>query len=219
MLDVMTNQGTDYSDALRQAQEMGLAEADPASDTEGMDSLQKLILSLNIAFGVSAKEAEIPRLGISGILPEDIAFFRAQGLVCKLFTRAERREGKLAAFVIPTLFTPSAFQLHTNVSLYAKRLGRQSFTGVGSGPRPSGFPTGSSVLADCIDIADGCNTFYHISDSGPYFVDNSIVLSKFYYRIKDQKGFTEPMPVDEAFRWIDHVKSSRESAFFARLYE
>jgi homoserine dehydrogenase len=217
MLTAMSSGGMDYASALKQAQDVGLAEADPSADVEGLDALRKLVLSVNLAFGVSVREEDIPHLGISALRPEDMEAFRARGLVCKLFTRAERHAGGLAAFVMPTLFPPEALQVHTNVSLYARRFGRQSFSGAGAGPRPSGLSTGSSVLGDCLDIMDGCGAFYHVEESRPCPIDNSGVVSRFYYRTDKGGGVSKPMSVQDAFAWIARTQETDPGAFFARL--
>ena len=59
MLSAMTENGTDYDAALREAQALGYAEADPTADVEGLDARRKLVLSANLAFGASVQEAEI----------------------------------------------------------------------------------------------------------------------------------------------------------------
>lgn len=219
MLKAMTDRGADYEAALKEAQNAGLAEADPTADVEAFDPLRKLVLSINLAFGVSVKEKDIPRLGISSIQPEDIAAFKARGLVCKLFNRAESHGVAISAFVIPTLFASDAPQVYTNVSLYAKRFGRQSFSGAGIGPKPSAFSTGSSVLGDCLDIGEGCRPFYYVSESKPCSIDNSGVISRFYYRTGEIRGISDPMSVQDAFQWIEKTRRSEPGAFFARLYE
>lgn len=219
MLSAMTDGGMNYGDALRRAQAAGLAEADPAADVEGLDPRRKLLLSANLAFGVSLREEEIPCLGIASVTPEDIAYFRRSGYVCKLFSRAEAHDGTVAAFVTPTLFRPDAPQVHAGVTLYARRLGRQSFSGAVSGSLPNAFSTGGSVLADCLDIAAGCGSFYDAGKPRPCAVDNGAVVSRFYYRTASGTGISEPMGVAQAFEHIRRVREADPGAFFARICE
>ena len=68
ILDSMTRLGLGYDEALKQAQALGYAEANPTTDVEGIDTWHKIILSSNIAFGVSLDTATVPVAGISKIL-------------------------------------------------------------------------------------------------------------------------------------------------------
>ena len=67
ILDSMTRKGLSYADALSQAQGLGYAEANPTTDVEGIDTWHKVILSSNIAFGISLDKESIPAAGISQI--------------------------------------------------------------------------------------------------------------------------------------------------------
>ena len=104
ILDSMTRLGLTYADALSQAQQLGYAEANPTTDVEGIDTWHKLILSSNIAFGISVDPQTVPVTGISKIKAEDVENFKAHGLVCKLVSTGKMEGGKLSAYVQPTLF-------------------------------------------------------------------------------------------------------------------
>ncbi len=162
ILDAMTRNGEDYAEVLKRAQELGYAEADPTADVEGYDARRKLVLSANIAFGCSLKEEDIPCEGISKITAADIEAWKKQGKVCKLIASAEMKEdGNITASVKPQLFDADSLEagvaVNNNfVSLYARRIGKQSFYGQGAGA----YPTGSNVLADCLSIAGGHRGFY-----------------------------------------------------------
>ena len=80
MLSAMTNSGADYAPALRKAQELGYAEADPTADVEGLDARRKIVLSADLAFGVNIREEDIPCVGISSITAGDIAKAKDEGL-------------------------------------------------------------------------------------------------------------------------------------------
>lgn len=90
MLSAMTNSGADYAPALRKAQELGYAEADPTADVEGLDARRKIVLSADLAFGVNIREEDIPCVGISSITAGDIAKAKDKGLTYKLIARAEK---------------------------------------------------------------------------------------------------------------------------------
>jgi len=218
MLSAMTLRGADYAAALKEAQELGYAEADPTADVEGLDARRKLVLSCNLAYGVSVAEEEIPCVGISAVTAEDIAYFASQDLTCKLFTRAERRDGKVAAFVCPTLFPASAPEAHTDgtgnlVTLYAKRFGKQSFSGAGAG----GYPTGSSVLRDCLDVQRGCGSFY-VACCESCAIDLSASQHKWFFRANGERSFAE-MSAGDAFAKYDQLKKEDAGALIARVAE
>ena len=216
MLSAMTHSGADYASCLRQAQALGYAEADPTADVEGLDARRKLVLSANLAFGVSVNEEDIPCVGISNVTAEDIADFSARGLTCKLIARAERTARGVAAFVCPTLFPSSAPEAHTDgtgnlVSLYAARFGKQSFSGAGAG----GYPTGANVLRDCLDIAAGCRSFY-----GEHFVPCGIDLDgaagKWYFRSHGARS-VRVLSAREAFAAYENERKDDPGALLARF--
>ena len=160
ILDNMTRKGLKYTDALAQAQELGYAEANPSTDVDGIDTWHKLILSANIAFGVSLDKETVPVSGISNIKAIDVEQFKAHGLVCKLIAVAKKEDGKLEAYVHPLLCPdwaieasiPANFNLITFVGEAA---GRMSFYGQGAGR----YPTAYNVVQDCMDFLSG-NGFY-----------------------------------------------------------
>ena len=219
MLSAMTEADVDYTTCLREAQALGYAEADPTADVEGYDARRKLVLSANLAFGASVREEDIPCFGISSVTATDFAAWREAGLVCKLFVRAEEHDGRVAAFVCPTLFPAASPVAQTNgtgnlVSLYGERFGCLSFSGAGAG----GYPTGSSVLSDCVDIAEGaCGFYVPRGEAKP--IDNSAAVYRFYLRIGAKGAYTAPMPVSEAFEQVRAAKARGESVFLARIQE
>ena len=156
ILDSMTRLGLTYADALSQAQALGYAEAKPATDVEGIDTWHKVILSSNIAFGVSLDPTTVPVTGISKISAEDVAAFTAHGYTCKLISTGKCKNGKYSAYVQPTLVTsgqpeaavPSNYNL---ITLDGKYSGRMSFFGQGAGR----YPTAYNVVQDCADLIAG----------------------------------------------------------------
>ena len=156
ILDAMTQGGMSYNDALALAQSLGYAEANPATDVEGKDTWHKVILSANIAFGVSLNMDSVPAAGIQNISAADIASFRARGLVCKLTGIAKEKDGKISACVQPVLYPATAPeaavpQNYNLITLVGSASERMSFYGQGAGR----YPTAYNVLQDCVDILSG----------------------------------------------------------------
>ena len=156
ILDSMTRLGLGYNDALKQAQQLGYAEANPTTDVEGIDTWHKVILSSNVAFGISLNKETVPVSGISRISAEDVENFTAKGYVCKLISTGKCSGGKVSAYVQPTLVkqgepesaVPANFNL---ITLVGSASGRMSFYGQGAGR----YPTAYNVVQDCADVLAG----------------------------------------------------------------
>ena len=156
ILDSMTRMGLGYEDTLKKAQSLGYAEANPATDVDGIDTWHKVILSANIGFGISVEPESVPVAGIRNIRAEDVAQFAEHGYVCKLISTAKYTEGKLTAYVQPTLVAsgepeaavPANYNL---ITLVGSASGRMSFYGQGAGR----YPTAYNVVQDCVDVLEG----------------------------------------------------------------
>ena len=180
ILDNMTRQGLSYADALSQAQALGYAEANPTTDVEGIDTWHKVILSSNVAFGISVIPETVPVAGISKISAADVENFKAHGLVCKLISTGKMENGKFSAYVQPTLVpegepeaaVPMNFNLITFVG---EASGRMSFFGQGAGR----YPTAYNVVQDCADVLSGKG--FYSPYGGKVAADNDCELS-FYVR-------------------------------------
>jgi homoserine dehydrogenase len=158
ILSTMEKSGRDFGDVLREAQELGYAEADPAFDIEGTDTAHKLAILAAIAFGSRIDFGSVAVTGITRIRAADIAQAAALGYVIRLIGLADSDpvEGRLFQRVQPCL-VPRAHPLAavdgpTNaVVAEGNFVGRLLFQGRGAGDGP----TASAVVADLIDIARG----------------------------------------------------------------
>lgn len=138
-----------YSDALKQAQELGFAESDPRLDVQAFDPKFKLTITIAHAFGVFVKPENIINIGIDKISDLDLKFAREKGYSIKLVARAIRSEGKIYALVAPQFVEAenplSNIRLEYNaVQLHGAFADKQLFVGKGAGS----YPTGSAVLSD-----------------------------------------------------------------------
>ena len=219
ILSAMTESSTNYIENLKKAQALGYAEADPTADVAGYDARRKLVLSANIAFGVSIKEDEVPCFGIEGVEARDIAAFREKGLVCKLIAHARSEQDVVSACVEPMLFPENSAMAHVSgpnnmICLRAERVGVQRFAGAGAG----GFATASNVLADCLEISRGCSAFY-TAQRTPMRVNNGKLIQPYYVRVLDSVRFTEPLSADAAHRLAAEYKQEQLPFFMAALSE
>ena len=158
ILSTMEKSGRDFAEVLREAQDLGYAEADPAFDIEGTDATHKLAILAAIAFGSRIDFGAMEITGITRIRAADIAQAAALGYVIRLIGLADSdpASGHLFQRVQPCL-VPRAHPLAavdgpTNaVVAEGNFAGRLLFQGAGAGDGP----TASAVVADLIDIARG----------------------------------------------------------------
>ncbi|MGI8978854.1 MAG: homoserine dehydrogenase [Pirellulaceae bacterium] len=152
----MEEQGATYADALKEAQRLGYAEADPTMDVSGADAAQKLAILAHLAFGARVHWKEIPCEGIEKLDAADIRYARELGYRIKLIAAAKLHESGLELHVSPTLVkvgTPLAEvrQAYNAISVVGDSVGPVFFHGLGAGQ----MPTASAVVADMIDTAVG----------------------------------------------------------------
>jgi homoserine dehydrogenase len=152
----MGQNGMTYDDAVRTAQELGYAEADPTMDVDGSDAAQKLAILAHLAFGATVDWADIPRVGIDVLDPTDLKYARELGYQIKLLAVADLAEDGLELSVAPTLVrigTPLAEvrDAFNAIRVVGDAVGPVFYHGLGAGQ----MPTASAVVADMIDTAVG----------------------------------------------------------------
>jgi homoserine dehydrogenase len=153
VLSKMTDEGRNFKEVLKEAQEKGYAEADPTYDIEGIDAAHKLSILIRLAFGTPLRFEEVFTGGISEITPLDIQFGREFGYRIKLLAIAKMDQGKIEARVHPT-FIPEGHLLSTVEgvfnAIYIKgdAIGPTLFYGQGAGQ----MPTGSAVISDLVEL-------------------------------------------------------------------
>ena len=154
ILTKMTDENKDFSVALKEAQELGYAEADPTLDIEGIDSAHKLAILARLAYGIRIPFNKIHIEGISKITPQDIEFASELGYKVKLLAIAKETNGKIELRVNPTMI-PKEYLISKVDGVYnaiyveGDATGSTLYYGRGAGS----MPTGSSVVSDIIDIS------------------------------------------------------------------
>ncbi len=154
ILTTMTREGRGFDDVLAEAQRMGLAEANPATDIDGIDSAHKLALLGTLAFGVAPRFADIPTEGIRHVDAIDIAFARELGYTIKLLAIAKDAGRMIEARVHPTMI-PNGHLLadvggnFNAIFVRGAALGPTMYYGQGAGSSP----TATAVVADLIAAA------------------------------------------------------------------
>ena len=154
ILTKMTDQGKPFSEVLKEAQELGYAEADPTFDVEGIDTAHKLTILLAIAYGVPIGSDAVFTEGISKITPLDIKFIKEFGYRIKLLAISKDDGEAIEARVHPTLIPDDSMLANVNeaynaVYIKGDAVGNVMLYGPGAGM----MPTGSAVVSDLVDVA------------------------------------------------------------------
>jgi homoserine dehydrogenase len=154
ILDKMDSSGADFGEALKEAQALGYAEADPTADVGGYDAAAKAAILASLAFHTRVSADDVYRQGITAVTAADIAGARTLGCVVKLLAICERCDGGISARVHPAMIPrehplASVRGAYNAVFVEAESAGRLMFYGAGAG----GGPTASAVLGDLVVVA------------------------------------------------------------------
>ena len=181
ILSKMSDEGSEFVVALKEAQDCGYAEFDPSDDIDGMDTAYKVVLSSCKGFGVLANVQDLDIYGIRHISAKDIAYACKHGYVCKLIGSGVKSESSVSGTVIPT-FIPKQNIFATIPANFnaiesdSKTLGKMTYVGQGAGS----FPTAHAVVQDLIDLV--LHQDIEVSSGVSICVDNKTRVSSFYVR-------------------------------------
>ena len=198
ILTKMHNEGLQYADALREAQEKGFAESDPTLDVEGWDAKFKLCIITGHAYGLFLNPDEVFHYGISRISKFDIQYAREKGLKIKLVPYVGKtNDNTITSFVLPRFISSDKYLYNVDneyngVITEAAFADKQFFSGKGAG----GHATGSAVLSDISANSYGYRYEYKKFQQGTvsnYTRDHKLEV---YLRYSDEKhrelfGFEE----------------------------
>lgn len=194
ILTQMLENGESYDAALKNAQRLGYAEADPTADVEGIDAARKSCILSGLAFGENVSPDEIHVEGITHVTALDAAFAEAAGMKIKLLGRTLMQNGKRFCFVSPHFVENSKMLAGVNdvfnaVCVRASAVGEVLFAGPGAGR----YPTASAVLGDIVDIVKNPGRaqptgWESASEKVSSFDD---FTARFYLRTKEAKATVE----------------------------
>lgn len=156
ILTRMLADGQSYADVLKDAQDLGYAEADPTMDVDGTDAAQKLSILTWLAWGTPVRLQDFVRQGIDNLQLQDLQAASELGYKIKLLATARVHENRLELSVQPTLIrrdrTIAQIDGADNIAaVTGSAVGKTTFSGAGAGQ----LPTASAVMADIIDYATG----------------------------------------------------------------
>lgn len=152
ILTEMRDKGRDFADVLKEAQELGYAEADPTFDVEGIDAAHKLTILASLAFGIELQFEKAYTEGISGITTEDVNYAEELGYRIKHLGITRKTEKGIELRVHPTLIPEKRLIANVDgvmnaVLVQGDAVGPTLYYGAGAGAEP----TASAVVADIID--------------------------------------------------------------------
>ncbi|MBA4349099.1 MAG: homoserine dehydrogenase [Thermodesulfovibrio sp.] len=187
ILTKMTNEKVEFSDALKEAQRLGYAEADPTFDIEGIDTAHKLTILSSLAYGIPLSYGEVYKEGITKLTAQDIEFASELGYKMKLLAIAKSENGEIEMRVHPTM-VPNEYLISkvdgvfNAIYVEGDAVGSTLYYGRGAGD----MPTGSAVVADIVDIGrkiiTGCVTSeFRIQDAGGYRIKKMEDIESMYY--------------------------------------
>src|SRR5487761_2640447 len=196
ILSKMTSEGSDYADVLKEAQDLGYAEADPTADVEAYDAAAKVQILSSLGFGTELLGEQISREGITGIRSIDVEFARRAGYVIKLVGVAERvGESGISRRVHPAMIGVDHPLASVHGAMNAVFVeGDMSGPLMWLGPGAGGEPTATAALGDVLHAARNRVNGRH---DVPFTVDERLVsvdagdLSSVFYLsidVRDEPG-------------------------------
>jgi homoserine dehydrogenase len=197
MLTKMMNEGVDYDEILKEAQELGYAEADPTFDVGGFDAAHKLLILASIAYGIDAKPEDILIEGIENINQEDIAFAKEFGYAIKLLAIAKKSGTDISLRVHPVLIKNDKMiakidGVMNGISVIGDKVGETLYYGPGAG----GDATASAVISDLVEIVRAGQSSPMLGFKKPFdsqnlkLADKDAIESEYYLRmsVADKPG-------------------------------
>ncbi len=194
ILSEMRENNLTFEVALKQAQELGFAEADPTFDIEGVDAAHKITILASVAFGIPINFEAAHIEGITNLEQKDIIYAEELGYRIKLLAITKCLNGSVELRVHPTLIPEKRLVANVNGAMNAvlvkgNMVGPTLYYGAGAGSEP----TASAVVADIIDIARNFSSSERVSIPALGFMSDQIkskkmlliedVVCEFYLRL------------------------------------
>ena len=204
ILTKMTEEGSEFEDVLKEAQNLGYAEKDPTADIEGHDAQRKIAILTSLVCGQQVEYTDIPTEGISHITANDIKYAKKINRNIKLLATSTAVGDTYVARVAPYLLAPEHPLFAVNgvfnaIFVHGNMLGDGMFYGSGAGS----LPTASAVVGDIVEMAKHKNMNIPLEwkSEKKELADSSVVKSAFFVRTKSGKDV-----VKEAFGNVEFVE-------------
>lgn len=242
ILTRLFNEGLDYDEVLRKAQELGYAEMDPAADVEGHDTLRKLRILGSLALQGQVLEEDIILEGIDKITSFDVRQIKLMKSTVKLIGEVIEVEDGYNAIVIPTIIKDGSYfasvnMAYNSVTFKGNNIGELKFYGAGAGK----LPTADAVIRDIIDVVLNTNRNYNPLGDRILKNKNDKIKGKYYLRISESKEqilkslesiskkvlstkeniaiLTDEIELKEIMDTISALKVGKDDYFIARILD
>ncbi|HLQ72808.1 MAG TPA: homoserine dehydrogenase [Bacillota bacterium] len=209
ILTKMNDEGSTYADALKEAQELGFAEADPTADVEGLDAARKMVILGRLSFLTNVELSDVEVEGISQLSLVDLEYGKKLGYTMKLIGFANRNGEQIEVSVQPTLLANSHPLASVNneynaVYVNGEAIGETMFYGPGAGS----LPTATAVMSDVVVAIQNMRLGVSGHQLTEPLFEKEITpaeerISKFYLRLtaKDETGAFAT--ISELFNQLD----------------
>lgn len=194
MLTKMAEEGADFDEVLKDAQDKGYAEKDPTADIEGYDPCRKIAILTSLVCGRQVDYEDIHTEGITKISAVDFKYARAMDRSIKLLA-ASREEGESYSCLVAPFLLPKDHplcgvnQVFNGIFIHGNVLGDAMFYGSGAGK----LPTASAVVADVVDMVkhQHCNIFIDWSEEKMELLDYRESRNAFFVRTGSDRAAVE----------------------------
>jgi len=189
ILTRMAREGINFPAALKSAQELGYAEADPVNDIEGIDANYKLAIMASLAFQTVVKPEDVYREGISRIGSRDFRYARELGFAIKLLAIAKRVDNSIEVRVHPVLIPEDSLLakvdgVYNGILVEGDLIGKVLFYGQGAGPLATSSAVVADVVASAQDIISGVgNRLKWKPESGKRLKPMDEIETHYYLRL------------------------------------
>ena len=204
MLTKMAEEGADFDEVLKDAQEKGYAEKDPTADIEGHDPCRKIAILTSLVCGRQVDFEDIHTEGITHISATDIKYAKAMGRAIKLLATSKKTDGGYVAMVAPFLLPKEHPLYNVNgvfnaIFVRGNVLGDAMFYGSGAGK----LPTASAVVADVVEMAKNLDKNIPVEWSSKKLelVDYRSAKNRFFVRVSG----TDKTFVEKVFGNVEYI--------------
>ena len=196
ILTKMIEDGMQFEDALKLAQDLGFAERNPAADIEGHDACRKICILASLAFGKHVYPDSVHTEGITEITLDDVKYAEAHNCVIKLIGKVKRLDNGQIDIIVAPMFVPNKSQLanidyeFNGIMVRGDCTGDVVFYGKGAGK----LPTASAVVADVIDCCKHLKTrkyLYWTDGNGENIIDYKDSVTAVYIRANGENALAQ----------------------------
>lgn len=209
ILSKMEKEGSSYDAVLKEAQDLGYAEADPTADVGGFDAMRKIRILSSLIYNAKIEEDEIFTFGISNIKKSDFDFAKDLGYSIRLLAKSKLSDGKINISVIPTFlkdnFFAKTFEGRNAVKVWGENFSSYELKGPGAGK----LETADAIMRDLLRILAKreIKTFYSAENS--YEITNNL-KNKYYIRISNLPSQLKDLVEEEKVLGDDHHIITKE---------